>query len=54
MCLTCQVIDRSGNKYEPVYRDPRRPWGKSEVLVRIFTLETIKYEKDKKQAVEPD
>jgi hypothetical protein len=45
MCLTCQVIDRSEHKYEPIYRDPRYgcPWGKSEVLVHIFTLETMKY-----------
>jgi hypothetical protein len=45
MCLTCQVIDRSEDKYKPIRRDLRYgcPWGKSEVLVRIFTLETMKY-----------
>jgi hypothetical protein len=45
LCLTCQVIDRSDDRYEPIYRDPHYgcPWGKSGVLVRIFTLETMKY-----------
>jgi len=51
-CLTCRVIDRSGDKYD-LYIVTRVVCGVNLKLQHLHARK-IKYQKEKRQAVEPD